>query len=181
MPLVALWGPTGVGKSTVIRHLLAAEPGIRLIETFTTRPARRTGWDTKTPSTPLPRNSAGLLVTHFGDHSYFNAIADLQTAAKDPDGAWIVDWVHHHSVDLRQFGPHTNSIVLAASHLRTTYRLIRARRFDRIPAALAQGAQFRREVHPRAITSTELRWRLVTNNRQSPAQTAKAILARATS
>jgi hypothetical protein len=177
MALLVVWGPTGVGKTAVLRQARAAHPDVGLIDTFTTRPGRDREVDTKVPGTPLPRDTSGLLVTPFAGEHYFNVVADLTAAAEDPECLFAVDWVHHHSVAVQEFGPYTASVVLTTSPLRTALRLARSGRPERIPAALAQSRQFRREVHGRARSDPSLGWRLVSNDARSPAATAEALIA----
>lgn len=177
MPLLVVWGPTGVGKTTVLRQALAAYPDVSLIDTFTTRPGRDGALDTKVPSATLPSETSGLLMTPFGGHHYFNVVADLTAASRDPDLLFVVDWVHHHSLVVGKFGPYTASVVLTASPVRTAVRLVRSGRMGRIPTALAQARQFRREVHSRARNEPTLGWQLVENQARSPAETADAIIA----
>ncbi len=177
MPLLAVWGPTGVGKTTVLRELVATHPDVVLIQTFTSRPARDHEADSKVASTPLPPDTTGLVITPFGGHHYFNVAADLMEAAEDPDRLYAVDWVHPPAVDVHQFGPHTASVVLTASSLLTTWRLLRSRRATRIREALSQSHQFRRDVHTLARTDPRLRWQLVPNDAQSPTKTADVLYA----
>lgn len=177
MPLLVVWGPTGVGKTTVLRRALAAYPDVSLIDTFTTRPGRDREVDTKVPGTLLPADTSGLLITPFGGQHYFNVVADLTAAAEDPERLFVVDWVHHHSVVIRGFGPHTASVVLTASPTRTALRLVRSGRVGRIRVALAQARQFKREVYDRARKEPGLAWQLVENDARSPAATAEALIA----
>lgn len=177
MALLVVWGPTGVGKTAVLRQALAVHPDVSLIDTFTTRPGRDGEVDTKVPGTPLPADTSGLLVTPFAGEHYFNVVADLTTAAGDPDRLFVVDWVHHHCVVVGEFGPYTASVVLTASPVRTAVRLVRSGRLERVPAAWAQARQFRREVHGRARSDPSVGWKLLSNDARSPAATAEALIA----
>jgi hypothetical protein len=177
MALLVVWGPTGVGKTAVLRQVLAVHPDVSLIDTFTTRPGRDREFDTKVPGTPLPTDTSGLLITPFAGHHYFNVLADLTAAARDPERLFVVDWVHHHSVVVGEFGPHTASVVLTAFRGRTAARLVRSGRLNRVPVALAQARQFRREVHGRARSDPSLGWRVLSNDARSPAATADELVA----
>ena len=176
MPLLAVWGPTGVGKTTVLHELLAAHPEVGLIKTFTSRPARDQVADTKVASTPLPEDTSALVVTPFGGHHYFNVVADLVAAATDRNRLFVVDWVHPPAVDVHGFGPYTASVVLTASSVRTAWRLIRSGRTNRVREALAQARQFRRDVHTLARSDPSLRWQMLSNGARPPADTADALV-----
>ena len=178
MPLLAVWGPTGVGKTTVLRELLAAHPEVGLIATYTSRPARdQVGGHQGGIDGPSGRDE------RTGGHSVWwpSLLQRRQPISlprpKDRDRLFVVDWVHPPAVDVHTFGPCTASVVLTTSPVRTTWRLLRGGRAGRIREALSQSRQFRRDVHALAVPDPSLGWQLVSNGSRSPAQTAEALSA----
>ncbi len=147
--LVLITGPTGAGKSTVVRSL-ATSRRWRPIRVFTTRAGRRDNDDTKIPVTraemdALTARSGRVRVFDYDGHTYATPLDAVEHAAARAAPVYIVDWVHPHPEPLAPFGPHAVGIVLFATAATLTRRLSDSGRLNR----LARSLEEREEVEQR--------------------------------
>jgi guanylate kinase/deoxycytidine triphosphate deaminase len=140
--LVVLFGPSGVGKSSLIK-VLSSQYGYDVVRTVTTRPPRASDEDRTSVSDEeylrLAEDGAIVPMTTVFGHKYALEQANLRTALASRTHVYLLDFALENVQDISALGGNVLGVlVMSPSESELKDRLLRHGRDDRVVESIRQ-------------------------------------------